>query len=133
MDANKKINRSLWFVYLLIILWLAYCNDDSTYHFTVCPTKLIWKIPCPGCGVTRATLLFLHGNIIKAIALNPNVFFSISFIVLFPIMVVVQLFHNHLIYKSYLFIESCLKKPIVFLLLIGFEIIIEINNLINCI
>lgn len=39
-----------------------------------CPMATVLGIPCPGCGLTRATLALLHGNIRAAFALHPLVF-----------------------------------------------------------
>ena len=36
-----------------------------------CPTAATLGIPCPGCGLTRATLAAAQGNIAKAFALHP--------------------------------------------------------------
>ena len=40
----------------------------------VCPTALFLGIPCPGCGLTRATLALLHGDIAGALRFHPLVF-----------------------------------------------------------
>ena len=36
-----------------------------------CPVALLLKIPCPGCGLTRATRLALHGDLAGATHLHP--------------------------------------------------------------
>ncbi|HEX6764876.1 MAG TPA: DUF2752 domain-containing protein [Polyangiaceae bacterium] len=39
-----------------------------------CPTALFLGIPCPGCGLTRATLALLHGDFGAALRFHPLVF-----------------------------------------------------------
>lgn len=41
--------------------------------FPVCPTAGLFGIPCPGCGLTRATLDLLHGNLSAALHMHPLV------------------------------------------------------------
>jgi hypothetical protein len=36
-----------------------------------CPVALLLRIPCPGCGLTRATRLALHGDLAGATHLHP--------------------------------------------------------------
>jgi hypothetical protein len=38
-----------------------------------CPVALILRVPCPGCGLTRATLRLLHGDLHGALAFHPLV------------------------------------------------------------
>ena len=38
---------------------------------TICPFKVLTTIPCPGCGLTRALVLFAHGDWAQAIAFHP--------------------------------------------------------------
>jgi hypothetical protein len=51
---------------LLIALLLA--SD-----LLVCPARFAFGIPCPGCGLTRATLALLHGDLAEAHHLHPLV------------------------------------------------------------
>lgn len=39
-----------------------------------CPSRYITGVCCPGCGMTRATIQLLHGNVPKAIHYHPLVF-----------------------------------------------------------
>ncbi len=39
----------------------------------ICPTAGTFGIPCPGCGLTRATLDLLHGNLSAALHMHPLV------------------------------------------------------------
>jgi hypothetical protein len=38
-----------------------------------CPTALFFGVPCPGCGLTRATLALFAGNVGEALRLHPLV------------------------------------------------------------
>jgi hypothetical protein len=40
----------------------------------ICPTALFLGIPCPGCGLTRATIALLHGDVSTALGFHPLVF-----------------------------------------------------------
>ena len=132
MDAETKANRYLWLAYTATIVWLLLCNVKNDSNIVVCPTKLIWGVPCPGCGTTRATFLFMNGSIKDALMLNPNVVFAVSFVFIFPFVAIAKLFiKDFSIYKCYQFAEKALKKPIIITLLLSFELFIFVNNLIN--
>jgi hypothetical protein len=36
-----------------------------------CPVALLLRVPCPGCGLTRATRLALHGDLAGAMHVHP--------------------------------------------------------------
>jgi Protein of unknown function (DUF2752) len=40
----------------------------------LCPSATLLGIPCPGCGLTRATLAILRGDVRSGLALHPLVF-----------------------------------------------------------
>ena len=132
MEDERKMYCCLWIGYVATVLWLLFCNSQHSGNVIVCPTRMIWNIPCPGCGVTRATLLFLHGNISEAIKMNPNVLFSILFITTFPIMAIIKTFTNiEFIHKTYIYLETYLQKKSVLLTFVFFEIIVEVHNIVN--
>lgn len=40
----------------------------------ICPTASLFRVPCPGCGLTRATFAALAGNFAEALHFHPLVF-----------------------------------------------------------
>ena len=56
--------------------------------YLICPFKLLFKIPCPFCGLTRSLKVLLHGNILEAFHYN---ILLIPFIVFFLFLNVVLL------------------------------------------
>ena len=67
--------------YLTLIATDSYANHQ---HYTVCFFKLITGIPCPGCGMGRATLALLQGNIPLSFSYNILCIpFSVAMIVAF--------------------------------------------------
>lgn len=118
--------------YLAICLWIAitwFCEGQIA--ITVCPSKLIFHIPCPGCGVTRATMLVLHGQIKEALCLNPNVIFSIGFLFVYPWIVLYDGFTgSKYLLNIYCSIDALLKRPIIFGLFGLAEIGIWIHNIV---
>lgn len=87
-SAIKTALRKEWPYLLVGLLGLVYsvlCYFDL-FHFTVCPSKLIYNIPCPSCGTTRALMKVLHGDIVGGIMFNPNVILLVVIIVSLPIL-----------------------------------------------
>lgn len=100
-------------------------------ELTICPSKLLYKIPCPGCGVTRATLLFIEGHIKQALLLNPNCLFAVIFIYLYPIIALYSLLYKQS-YIAYLYniTNNALKNKIILFIVIFFETAIWLHNII---
>lgn len=54
----------------------------SIFSIRFCPFFYFFNIPCPGCGLTRAFICLLHGNIIQSLHYNIlGVIFSFGIVV----------------------------------------------------
>lgn len=51
--------------------------------FPLCPMASSFGVPCPGCGLTRATLALLHGDVHTALHFHPLVWLLTPLFVLF--------------------------------------------------
>lgn len=97
-------------VYALVCIWLIRFYGSEGHSGFVCPSKLLYGFSCPGCGVSRATLMFLKGDVLQALSLNVNVLLSIAFLFGYPILLCASLLRKFdYITLSYNFICLCLK------------------------
>ena len=128
---KKKFYTYAIGAYLLVLVWLIVsATTEGQAQIVVCPSKLLFHIPCPGCGVTRASLLFLHGQIGEAICLNPNVLIAMAYIVLFPAFVLIDLFYKHgFVLTVYTRLDKFVRRKCVFIPFIIFELCIWVHNI----
>jgi uncharacterized protein DUF2752 len=83
------VNRPLRIAVLIAagaLLGLAVSQD-----FPLCPMAGTLGIPCPGCGLTRATLSLLHGDVRQALHFHPLVWLLTPLFVAFVGAAVVEL------------------------------------------
>ncbi len=45
--------------------------DWLEHHLLPCPTKFFFGVECPGCGMQRAIIELLRGNLVESIKLYP--------------------------------------------------------------
>ena len=114
-----------------VIGWLIFVSfSNGQTSITICPSKLIYHIPCPGCGLTRATICFHRGDIEEALLYNPNVFFVVAFIYMVPVFFIYDFIKKkEILYLVYVKINRKLERPIFLFMLFIFELIIWINNI----
>ncbi|MBR2827932.1 MAG: DUF2752 domain-containing protein [Bacilli bacterium] len=79
----KKIKEDFHNYRISIFVILIYLLFMNLIFHNVCPIKILFKIDCPGCGLTRAILSFLKGDIIKSLEYNYTYPFWIITIILF--------------------------------------------------
>lgn len=70
MSRQDTIVLSL--VYALGVVWVI-LNKYLDIDIVLCPTKVLFGIPCPGCGITRALKRCFEGAWGAAIQMNPNI------------------------------------------------------------
>ncbi len=66
------------FVWIAVIIYFAISPLAKAGHFTICPLSLAGFQHCPGCGLGRSIVLFLHGNVSESIAMHPLGIFALS-------------------------------------------------------
>ena len=54
-------------VFVVAALW----NPGDELGVVLCPFRALTHHPCPGCGMTRAFCALMHGELWRAIKLNP--------------------------------------------------------------
>ena len=112
--------------YLFLIIFDNFSNHT---HYNLCLFKLITKIPCPGCGMGRATLALLRGDVSLSLAFNILCIpFSVAITVSLT-WLVIDLFRNRNTFFKYLEREMDLKFKILLYLIITINWIINIYRL----
>lgn len=59
---------------LQIISWLE-------KHALTCPSKFLFRIDCPGCGIQRSFIALLRGDVVSSFALYPALLPILSMLV----------------------------------------------------
>lgn len=70
------------FVWMAAIIAFALSPAQSSGHLTICPLSLAGFEHCPGCGLGRAMILVLHGNVIESINMHPLAIPALTFLVI---------------------------------------------------
>lgn len=71
---DRKIIQDIWQYKWLILTVAAVLVGMNLLFRTTCPSVLLFGLPCPGCGITRAFLLLLTGHPVQAFWMNPSVY-----------------------------------------------------------
>lgn len=77
-------------VYVLGVGWVI-LNKYLDINIILCPTKVIFGIPCPGCGITRALKLCFEGALGAAIQMNPNIILVWIIAPIAPFLLILQI------------------------------------------
>ena len=66
----KKFKQDLLDYKIPLIILLIYSIFMELVFGGLCPFREILHIDCPGCGLTRATIALLKGNVMESLKLN---------------------------------------------------------------
>lgn len=100
--------------YIPLLIFAIYAIGTAVFSIPNCLVKLAIGFPCPGCGLTRATLSLLRFDFVQAFMYNPLIF-------IVPPIAWILIFHErpilNKIYKSTFFwIVLCVIVLIVYIL-----------------
>lgn len=80
--AQPSNERSIRDWVLRILLWALVVGPlffSLFTDFVACPSARMFNQPCPGCGLTRATMAALHGHLGEAFHMHPLFFLAAPF------------------------------------------------------
>ena len=66
-DAVPPLGRRA----LTVGVWSSPILVATVLDIPICPIRIVYRTPCPGCGVTRATVAMLLGNWSLSLEMNP--------------------------------------------------------------
>lgn len=74
-NDNKTTAKRRISLVIGLILFASYCALTTEFLGSACPFYLLFGIPCPGCGMTRAWISLFCGEVTKAFYFHP-IFFA---------------------------------------------------------
>ena len=80
LSILKSDIKSVWIGLLAFLLYFFLANYFLDRY---CPSVLIFGIPCPACGMTRAFVLLLKGRIFDALFMHPLILVTVVLILTF--------------------------------------------------
>ena len=115
----EKLKKDLWDYKIAIIIIAIYLITMELIFGLTCPFKILFHIDCPGCGLTRATISLLKGNIMESLHYNYSCIFWLITIITF----IIDRYIKPLKIKPFpvLFIITCLITIIRYILIVVFK------------
>lgn len=123
---------TIWAIMLLVsYAWIGIqFADGCSYSIIVCPSRLLYGVPCPGCGTTRALMKLLDGQVVEALRININVIIAATVLAGSPVVMIADMITGRGIgLRIWQTFELCMKKRIVFAIFIAMEFVIWMNNI----
>src|SRR4051812_17128000 len=72
--SSPPVNRAPLGRALIILALGGLCALIVAIRLPFCPMAAVLGVPCPGCGLSRATLALLQGDVRQALHFHPLVF-----------------------------------------------------------
>lgn len=115
----SKLKQDIKEYKIPIILTSIYCIFMQLVFGAMCPFKVFLHVDCPGCGLTRATIALLKGDISKSLHYNYTCIFWLITILLF----IIDRYIKPLKIKPFptLFIITCIITIIRYILIVVFN------------
>lgn len=85
-NALNKLVSDLKKAWIPITACILYVVIMTILVGEVCPSKLIFGIPCAGCGMVRAFILFITFRFSEALTMNPGIFIVAAAFLIFVIL-----------------------------------------------
>lgn len=79
----EKLKKDIYNLRFAIIPIAIYLIVMQIAFGTICPMKAFTGIPCPGCGLTHATIYLFTGQFKKSFEANPTAIFWIISVLAF--------------------------------------------------
>lgn len=67
---GKPTNNKLFISLFLLAFFYFLAHYFFDINLVVCPSKLIYGLPCPSCGTTRAFISLVNGDFLVALSYN---------------------------------------------------------------
>lgn len=109
-DIFKRVWKDIKEYYPVVIIILIYEIAFDMLFGETCPMRMIFGIPCPGCGVTRAGISLLTLDFSKAASINACIFVVIVFAVWFAIW-------RYILGKNVLFLRQIIAFVVCFMII----------------
>lgn len=134
-DSWPHVNILKKSTYILLFiatgaLWLLFSVLNDNSKLTVCPSKLIFGFPCPGCGTTHAAKMLLKGDVAGSVMHNPNALLLIVFAVVYTAMAVYDVLRKTSVGTTFDLLFSPYKRKFIYPALLIFEIFVWVKNII---
>lgn len=122
----KKKKKIIKYITINILIFVVICLLYK-YNKKICLVYNIFKIPCPGCGLTRAIFTLANGDIKESIKYNIIAIPLIIFYILYNLIYILDIIQNKNRLDKWI---NKYKKILIFMTII-ITIISEIKNILN--